>query len=206
MNNMAVIFDFGGVLVDWNPHHLYEKLIPGGRVAVEQFLAEIGFRQWNLSMDAGLPFARGVAELSARFPQHAELIRAYDERFEEAIPDAIWPVVRILERLKAQGTPLYGLSNFSREKFALTRARFSFFEWFDGMVISGEVGLTKPDPAIYALALELAGLPAERCVFIDDSAENAAGAARLGLHAIHYRTPEELAGALAQLGMLDAPA
>src|SRR5215470_10209361 len=110
--NLAIIFDFGKVLIDWNPHNLYRKLFDSD-AAIESFLTEIGFTEWNLKQDAGRSFAEGVAELSARFPHYAEQIRAYDERYAESIVGPIHATVEILHRLKLVGYPLYGLTNRS---------------------------------------------------------------------------------------------
>lgn len=198
----AIVFDFGGVLVDWNPRHLYRKLFNGDDQAVEKFLDEIGFAPWNLEMDRGRPFAESVADLSRQFPQYAELIRAYDLRWEESVPGPIAPTVNILQTLKRAGYPLYGLSNWSREKFQLVRHRYTFLDWFDAVVISGEVRMIKPDPRIFRLLLEKIGLPAEQCVFIDDSETNIAQARRLGFDVIHYQSSEQLCVELTQRGLL----
>lgn len=198
----AIIFDFGGVLVDWNPRHLYRKLFNGDETAVENFLAEIGFVPWNLAMDRGRSFAESVAELSARFPQYADLIRAYDTRWEESVPGPIQPTVALLEKLKRAGYPLYGLSNWSAEKFHLVRPKYTFFDWLDAYIISGDVKITKPDPRIYHLLLEKIGKPPEQCVFIDDSETNIVAARQLGFDAIHFLDAAQLEHALARRGLL----
>ena len=118
-NVSAVVFDFGGVLVDWNPRYLYNKFFGIDLDAMERFLEEIGFTEWNQQFDKGRPFAEGVAELTQRFPAYQELIRAFDERWEETLAGAIQPTVDILRILKESGCPLYGLSNWSAEKFAM---------------------------------------------------------------------------------------
>ncbi|MBI5304951.1 MAG: HAD family phosphatase [Chloroflexi bacterium] len=196
-----IVFDFGGVLVDWNPRHLYRKLFNGDEQAVERFLDEIGFVPWNLEMDRGRSFAESVADLSRQFPQYADLIRAYDLRWEESVPGPIQPTVNILHTLKHAGYRLYGLSNWSHEKFQLVRPRYAFFDWFDAIVISGDVKMTKPDPRIYHTLLARIGQPADACVFIDDSETNIAMARQLGFATIHYQSPEQLQRALNQLGV-----
>src|SRR5919107_878420 len=105
----AIVFDFGGVLLDWNPRYLYRKLFDDDHEAVERFLAEIGFTEWNLKQDEGRPFAVAVSELSERFPQHADLIKAYDERWEESMGGEIRATVGILYALRRAGHTLYGL-------------------------------------------------------------------------------------------------
>ncbi len=198
----ALVFDFGGVLLDWNPRHLYRKLFPGDEQAMERFLAEIGFFEWNHLQDAGRPFSVAVAELCARHPQHCDLIRAYDERYPESLNGAIPGTVDILRRLWAASFPLYGLSNWPAEKFQLVRPKYEFFGWFQGILISGEVGIAKPDPRIFQALLAQVGRPAEECLLIDDSAANIAAAQALGFQAIHFHSPAQLADGLARRGLL----
>lgn len=198
----AIIFDFGGVLIDWNPRYLYNKLLNGDQQAVENFLLETHFFEWNLQQDAGRSFSEALEEICSRYPQYCNLLRAYDERYEESISGPIWPTVEILRTLKAAGYPLYGLSNWPAEKWRQVSPKYSFFGWFDDIVISGEVGLAKPDPRIFHLTLERIGRPADECLYIDDSAHNIQVAAQLGFHAIHFRSPEELESALISWNLL----
>src|SRR6266545_3572028 len=149
----AIVFDLGGVLMDWDPYYLYRKILGEDRQAVERFLQAVDFSGWHKEQDRGRSFAEGTAELIARFPEYRELILAYDERYLESLNGAIQPVVEILRALKDLGYPLYGLSNWPAEKFALVRPQYPFFAWFDDLVISGEVGLVKPDTAIFELLL-----------------------------------------------------
>ena len=169
---------------------------------MEEYLAKINFPEWNLKQDAGRPFAEGVAELCARFPEYRDLIRAYDERYEETIAGVIQPTVDILWTLKQQGYPLYGMTNWSSEKFWLVRPKYEFFDWFQATIVSGEVKLVKPDPRIFALFLDMTGRKAGECLLVDDSEENIAAARRLGFDAIHYRSPEQLERELRQMGVL----
>jgi 2-haloacid dehalogenase len=196
----ALIFDFGGVLVDWNPHYLYRQFFDNDDGAVARFLQEIGFYQWNLQMDAGRPFDATVAELGAQFPQHAHLIRAYHERWPETLGGPIQPSVDILRALKAAGYPLYGLTNWSSEKFKLARPNFGFFDWFDTIVVSGDVALIKPDPRIFELCLQRISRVAGECAYIDDSASNVTAAQALGFSAIHFESPARLDTRLKQIG------
>jgi len=198
-----IVFDFGGVLVDWNPYHLYLKLLGNDPQAVGRFLEEVDFPAWNLENDRGRPFSQGIAELVARFPHYANLVCAYDERFLESVSGPIQPVVEILYQLKDRGYPLYGLSNWPAEKFALMRSTMPFFECFDGMIISGEVGLVKPDPAIFQLLLARAGRSAADCVFIDDHHLNIAAASGLGFQTIHFQSPQQLVDELRRMGILN---
>jgi 2-haloacid dehalogenase len=187
----AIIFDFGGVLLDWNPHNLYRPFFDETR-QIDQFLSEIHFAEWNLQQDKGRPFAEGVAELSARFPQHARLIHAYHERWEDSITGPIPGCVEILRALKAAGYAVYGLSNWSAETFPLAYRKYDFFRLLDGYVISGDVGLVKPDPAIFQLMIQKIGRPAGECLLIDDSAQNIAAAKELGFETILFRSPGQL--------------
>ena len=197
-----IIFDFGGVLIDWNPRYLYRKFFDGDDASMERFLTEVGFTEWNLQQDVGRPFAEGVADLCRRFPAYAGLIKVYDERWEESIAGPIEPTVRILRRLKHAGCRLHGLSNWSVEKFEIARLKYEFFRLFDTILVSGEVKLIKPDPRIYAVLLERIGRKPEECLFVDDSLVNITTADQLGFNAIHFQSPEKLEGELRSLGIL----
>jgi len=197
----AIIFDFGNVLLDWNPRYLYRKLLKD-EAQIERFLEEVDFYAWNQLQDAGRPFPEAVAELCSRFPHYSDLIRAYDERYAESISGPIWETVEILRTLKAEGYDLYALSNWALEKFRLMQERYEFFGWFKEIVLSGEVRLVKPDPRIFTLTLERIGRPAQECLLIDDSAENIAAARALGFQTIHFHSPEQLGLELQRLGLL----
>ena len=198
---LAIVFDFGNVLVDWDPRYLYRKLLDGDQT-IEQFLGEIDFFEWNLQHDAGRPFDESIAEMCARFPQYCDLIRAYDLRYEESISGPIWPTVEVLRTLKDAGYPLYALSNWPADKFDLVRPKYEFFSWFDDIVVSGKVRIAKPDPRIFELLLRRIGRPAGECLFIDDSPKNIAVAQQLGFRTIRYfstgQLKQELARFLAQ--------
>ena len=198
----AIIFDFGGVLIDWNPRYLYRKLFDGNSNAMERFLTDIGFMEWNLQQDKGRSFAVAVAELSERFPAYADLIKAYDQRWEESLAGPIQSTVNLLHSLEQVGYRLYGLSNWSAEKFQIVRPKYEFFNWFETIVVSGEAKLVKPDPRIYTLFLERIGWTAEECLFIDDSRANIATADQLGFKTIWYESPEQLKAELFHLNIL----
>ncbi|MFQ5973200.1 MAG: HAD family hydrolase, partial [Alphaproteobacteria bacterium] len=148
----TVIFDIGGVLIDWDPRHLYRKLFDD-EDAMEHFLATVCTPEWNAQQDEGRTVAEGTALLTERFPEHAALILAYYDRFGEMMNGPLEETVSLLGELRGAGTPLYALSNWSRETFPLARERFEFLDWFRGIVISGEEGVKKPDPRIYQLLL-----------------------------------------------------
>jgi 2-haloacid dehalogenase len=198
----AIIFDFGGVLFDWNPRYLYRKFFDDDAEAVELFLSTIGFVEWNAQQDRGRPFAQAVAELSERFPERADLIRAYDERWEESLGGVIQPTLEILLSLKEAGYPLYALSNWSEEKYQLVRERYEFLSWFREVVISGAVKIAKPDPRIFILLLGRIGRHAADCLLIDDSAENIRVADHLGFATIRFESSEQVRLELVQMGLL----
>jgi len=198
----ALVFDFGGVLVDWDPHYLYRPFFNGDDAAIDRFMQEIGFHAWNVQQDGGRSFDDGVAGLSAQFPQYAPLIRAYHERYEDAIIGPVAGTVDILRACKAAGYPLYGLSNWAQEKFDLVRPKYDFFDCFDDILISSTVNLVKPNPLIFEIFLQRIGRQAEDCVYIDDSAANVATADRLGFITIHFESPTQLAAELDRLDVI----
>jgi len=198
---LAVVFDFGGVLVDWNPRHLYRKIFSGDEDAMERFLEEIRFFEWNQKQDAGRTFSEAVEDLCKDFPQHCELIRLYDLRYEESITGPIWGTVAILEKLKSSGYLLYGLSNWPEEKYRLVRPKYSFFELFDDIIISGEEKVAKPDPRIFAILLGKIQREPWQCIYIDDSKQNIEVALELGFRCIHYQSPGQLDSDLVETGI-----
>ena len=198
----AIIFDFGGVLLEWDPRHLYRRFFSDQPQAMEDFLTEIDFYEWNARQDKGRSFAEGIAELSAQFPQHAHLIQAYFDHWEDSISGSIPGAVDSLQALKQKGYPLYGLSNWSAETFPRARHKYPFFDWFDDILLSGEVGLSKPDPAFFNLLLDKIGYSAPECVLIDDSRPNVEAAKKLEFAAIHFTSPQQLQADLQRLTLL----
>lgn len=198
----VVVFDLGGVLLDWNPRYLYRKLFDGDEAAMEAFLAEVCTSEWNVCQDAGRSFEDAIAAL---MPQHADklpLIRAWRERFSEMIPDALHDTVAVAADLRSRGVPLYALTNWSAETFPSQRRRFAFMDWFGGIVVSGAEKVAKPDPRIFEVLLDRHGLSAGETVFIDDSLKNVHGAAAMGIHGIHFQSAAQLRRELAQLALL----
>jgi 2-haloacid dehalogenase len=198
----VVVFDLGGVLLQWDPRFLYRKLFAGDEESMERFLAEVCTVEWNERQDAGRSFADAVAELRPVHGDKLHLIEAWGRRFDEMIPGAIEGTVSIASELKQRGVPLYALTNWSSETFPSQRARFAFLDWFDGIVVSGDEGVIKPDPRIFRVLLERHGIAPEEAVFIDDNPRNAETASALGIHGIHFQSPEHLRGELAKLGLL----
>jgi 2-haloacid dehalogenase len=196
----SLIFDFGGVLIDWNPRHLYRRYFSSPD-EMEQFLAEVDFAGWNIHQDRGRPFTEGVRELTARFPHRAGLIRAFHEHWEDSVGGPIEGSLQILREVKKLGYPVYGLSNWSAETFPRARARFNIFDLLDDYMLSGDVCVVKPDPLIFQLALEKFGRRAEECLFIDDSLPNIATASAFGMPCIHFQSPPQLEKELIQLGI-----
>jgi 2-haloacid dehalogenase len=198
----VVIFDFGGVLVDWNPRYLYRQLFPGDPDGMERFLAEVCTSEWNQQQDAGRPWADAVSELIGRYPAQADLIRAYRERWNEMLRGPIDGSVAILGELRDAGYRLLGLTNWSHETFPLARARYPFFGWFDGIVVSGEEKLIKPDRRLFVRLIERYRVDPAHAVFIDDTLHNVEAAVALGIHAIHFRSPAALREELIAIGLV----
>jgi 2-haloacid dehalogenase len=191
----AVVFDIGNVLLDWDARRVYRPLGMSDD-EIEAFFERVDFEAWNLEQDRGRPFAEGVESLAKRFPKDRSLIERYHTHWIDSISGRIQGTVEVLQSLIDQKVPVHAITNFSAEKFSGERERFAFLNQFGVTVVSGEERVIKPDPAIYHLLLERAGLPAERTVFIDDSAKNVDGARAVGMHAIHFTTPSDLREAL----------
>ncbi|MFY9791426.1 MAG: HAD-IA family hydrolase [Candidatus Sulfotelmatobacter sp.] len=203
-NRSVVVFDLGGVLIDWNPRHLYRKLFAGDDAAMEHFLANVCTASWNSQQDAGRTFAEACALLKPEHPGHAELIDAWIERQAEMLGGAIGGTVEILAELRALRVPLYALSNWSAETFPIALKRFEFLHWFQGIVLSGEVRLLKPDPRIFQLFFKTHGIDPAEAVYVDDLRPNVEAATALGMHGIVFTDPAALRRELVTLGLLDA--
>ncbi|MGH8969585.1 MAG: HAD family hydrolase [Actinomycetes bacterium] len=204
MTARTVVLDLGGVLIDWDPRHLYRRLMPEDEV--DDFLEEIGFREWNHAQDASSrPWAEAVEVLAARHPHRRELIAAYPSRFAETLVGPIEGTVEILRELHAAGTPLLALTNWSAETFGHARARFGFLELFDGILVSGEEEVAKPDPRIFAVLVERFDLDPARTLFVDDVPANVEAAAAAGLQSVLFTSPGALRADLTARGVLAAP-
>ncbi|HET9557110.1 MAG TPA: HAD family phosphatase [Actinomycetota bacterium] len=197
----TVVFDLGGVLIDWDPRHLYRKLL-ADEAAVEEFLATVCTPEWNDEQDRGRPFAEGVAELVERHPVHAAAITAYHERWTEMLGGDIAGSVELLAELRDTGVPLYALTNWSAETFGIARERYQFLEWFDGVLVSGEERMIKPDPAIFRLLLDRFGLDPGTAFYVDDSPANVTAAGELGFDAVRFTGPAQLRRNLELRGLL----
>ena len=198
----AIIFDYGNVLLEWDPRFIYNRYFPDDPESMEHFLKEVNFADWNLQQDKGRPFTEGVALLSREFPHYSHLIQAYHDLWVDSVGGVIDGTVDILKRLKQAGYPVYGLSNWSAETFPYMRERHDFFDLFDDMVISGEVGHVKPEPEIFQILLDKIGRPADECLFIDDSLTNIEQAQKLGFATTLFQSPQQLESSLRDFRIL----
>ena len=180
-----IIFDFGGVLLDWNPRYLYKSYFNNDE-EMENFLADICNGEWNIKQDAGRPFAEAVKELQSKFPEYAEAIQMYDDDWEKMLKCELPESIDLLKELKSMGYGIYGLTNWSAEKIGYAFANYSFFSLFDGIVVSGVEKVVKPDRKIYEILLERYSLKPGECVFIDDNQDNVDMAKVLGINAIRF--------------------
>ena len=198
----AVVFDIGNVLFDWDPRFLYERLIDDDR-ALDAFLCDVVTKEWHFQHDAGRPFAETAAELTTRFPDQGDLIAAWGPRFNDTIRGIIAGMDVLVDDLVAADVPLYAITNFSGEFFPPFRKAWAdFFSPFRDIVVSGDEKLTKPDTAIYRLALDRFGLSADQTVFVDDVPANVAAAASIGMTALHFTGEPALRRDLIDLGLL----
>ena len=204
MSRSVVIFDVGNVLIEWNVKHLYRKLMASD-AEIDAFVAEVDLMEWNKKFDAGVSFAEGVRAMTAAHPHRADLIKAFEARWEETCPYAITDSVAVLERLKAAGVPVFAITNFSTETWPLALKKFPFLgNSFRDVVVSGDVRMIKPAAAIYQVCLERNDLNARDCVFIDDRADNIAAAEALGIAGILFTPETDLAAELQARGILAA--
>jgi 2-haloacid dehalogenase len=187
----AVVFDIGGVLLDWDPRHLYRKLF-ADEEAMNRFLEQVCTMEWHQRHDRGYSVVESCEKLATAHPEHAELIRAWGSRSEEMVAGPIDGTVEILQELRRAGVACYALSNMERESYPRRVARYPFLSWFDGAVVSGFEGVIKPDPEIFKLLLSRFDLRPERTLLIDDSAANVEAASGLGMHALQFRSPAQL--------------
>jgi len=196
----SIVFDIGGVLIDWNPRHLFRKVFDS-EAEMEWFLANVCTYEWNVQQDGGKLFSVATAELQEKFPEYSDKIALYYGRWEEMLDREIKGTVEIFRKLKSAGMPLYALSNWSHEAFPVAYNRYDFMKEFDGLVVSGYEKLLKPDHAIYRVLINRYSINPEESVYIDDNRPNADAAAELGFNAIHFRSPDQLREELARLGL-----
>ena len=197
----ALLWDFGNVIVRWNPRTLYQKIFPDP-VECDRFLTHVCTMAWHAPTDCGVAFADNCAALAARHPEHEDAIWAWHRRWSEMFSGPIPETEAAIEALHARGLPQYGLSNISHETLHSTLAMSPAFGRLAGVVASGVEGMMKPDPAIYRLTCERFGLAPADILFVDDSARNIEAAAGLGFDVHHFTDPAALAPALEQRGLL----
>lgn len=197
------MFDVGGVLLDWDPDYLFRKLIADDDER-RWFLAEVCSPAWNAEQDGGRSWAKATAELGELFPEHSNLITAYDELWEEMVSGTLEGTVVVLSDLREAGVPTFALTNFSAEKWEVARSRWEFLTGFDGAVVSGSEKVTKPDPRIYEILLDRYGLEPARMFYTDDLKVNVEAARAAGIDAEIFVDPDTLRQELVDRGVLPA--
>ena len=195
-----IIFDFGGVLVDWNPVYLYSKVFEN-ESDMNYFLDNICTSEWNVQQDAGRPLAEATEALQKEFPEHKKMIGHYYGRWEEMLGGVFEENVRVLKLLK-QNYPLYGLTNWSGETITTAYDKYDFFSYLDGIVVSGDEKLIKPDPKLYQILLDRYNLIASESLFIDDNIKNIAAAEKMGFQTIHFTEDMDLEKEVKRMGLL----
>ena len=195
----TIIFDLGGVLIDWNPRYVYKKAFVT-KEAVEHFLADICTSEWNEEQDAGRSFEEATSLLISEFPHYTHEISMYYGRWKEMLGGHIEESVQTLSKIRDSGQyKLFALTNWSDESFPLALDIFHFLHWFDGILVSGAEKMKKPDPVIFELILDRYNIDRTKAIFIDDNIKNIHAAEKLGLKSIHFTSPEQLNSELLSL-------
>tara|TARA_A100001011_G_C14312099_1_gene846062 strand:+ start:1924 stop:2541 length:618 start_codon:yes stop_codon:yes gene_type:complete len=204
MNNIKnIIFDLGGVLIDWNPEYVYLEIFRGDRKKMQWFFDEICTMDWNENQDAGYSLQKATEERVKMFPQYEEWIRMYYGRWEEMLGDAIEETVDVLNKMIANpALRVVALTNWSGETFPVALERFEFLHRFEGIVVSGIEKTRKPFREIYQLTLDRFGFQAEESLFIDDNLRNVQAASSMGIHTIHFTSPIDFKQKLVEKGFM----
>lgn len=197
----ALLWDFGNVIVRWDPRTLYSKIFPDPQER-DRFLGEVCTMAWHVETDRGLSFADNCAKLAAEHPHYSDQIHAWRTRWHEMFSGAIPETEAAIEALHARGVPQYGLSNISTETIEATMALSPAFGRLAGVICSGAEGVIKPEPAIFELACERFGGAPQDFLFVDDSLKNIEMAASLGFDVHHFTDAAELRPALERRGLL----
>ena len=197
----TIIFDLGGVLVDWNPEYVYLNEFNGDRKKMQWFFDNICTSSWNEEQDGGYLMADATEERINLFPKYKKLIKMFYGRWEEMLKGEIKGTVEILHKLKRKKYKLIALTNWSSETFPVAVKKFKFLKLFDGIVVSGKVKMLKPFPEIYNYTLKKYGLIANKSIFIDDRLSNVDGAIKCGIHGIQFVSPKNLIIALKKYGI-----
>ena len=189
----TIIFDLGGVLIDWNPEYVYLDVFDGDRDKMQWFFDTICTHDWNENQDAGYPMAKATEERITLFPEWESEIKMFYGRWVEMLGDAISDTVDILEKLiDSKQYKVVALTNWSAETFPIALKKFEFLQWFEGILVSGEEKTRKPFDEIYHLTLNRFNIKAEHAIFIDDSLRNIEAANNLGINGVHFKSPEQL--------------
>jgi 2-haloacid dehalogenase len=187
----TIVFDFGGVLIDWDRRYLYRKLFKDEQ-EMEWFLRNVCSDEWNMKQDAGIPFSDSIPELMMTFPEYCDKIKMYETRWSEMVGGPITGTVEILKELQAKNYPVYGLTNWGADTFPIVYQQFEFLRTLWGIVVSGDEKKVKPNPEIYEILIDRYHLTPQSCIFIDDNRMNIETAKELGFKTIHFVSPESL--------------
>ena len=197
----TIIFDLGGVLIDWNPRYVYRTIFKTEE-EIDWFFENVATDDWNENQDAGYPITNATEELAAKHPEWEKEIQAYYGRWTEMLGGPIHETVEIFRQLKKiPELKTYALTNWSAETFHIALERYDFLHWFDGRVVSGEEKTRKPFHVFYQKLLDRYNVDPARSLFIDDNLRNVKAAEELGIKAIHFRNPEQLKQELINLGI-----
>ena len=192
MKIQTIIFDLGGVLIDWNPEYVYLKEFNGDRIKMKWFFENICTSSWNEQQDGGKLMKEATKERVKLFPEYKKLIEMFYGRWEEMLKDEISGTVKIIQDLKKNNYRLIALTNWSAETFPIAIKKYKFLELFEGIVVSGEIKMLKPFKEIYDYTIEKYNLDPKKCVFIDDRLNNVEGAIKCGIKAIQFESPKKL--------------
>ena len=195
------MFDIGGVLIDWDPRHLYRKIFVSEE-EVDDFLSTVATPEWHSEQDRGRTMEEATAQLLSQHPQYGPEIEAFYGRWDEMFDGPIEDSVAVLRQVRERGHPLYAITNWSAETFPRARKRWVFLGWFDDIVVSGEVRAIKPEREIYDVLVERTGLDPATTVFIDDREPNIQAAENLGFIALKFEDAAKLRKDLVRLGVL----
>ena len=195
-----IVFDFGGVLVNWNPRYLYKDHFQNDE-EMEHFLKNICTDEWNLEQDRGRTLMEGTVLLQNKFPEFHSMIQLFYDKWDTMLKSDIPETVSLLYKLKTK-YKIYGLTNWSAETISIAYDRFPFFKEFDGIVVSGKEKMIKPNKQIYHLLLDRYNLKAENTIFIDDNMDNIRAAEEIGLQGIHFESPSQLETRLSSINVI----
>ncbi|HVW61266.1 MAG TPA: HAD family phosphatase [Puia sp.] len=197
----TVVFDLGGVLIDWNPEYLYREIFPDESER-RWFLSNITTLDWNEEQDAGRTLQEGTEYLVRKFPEHEKNIRVFYDRWKEMLGGPIHETVEIFRHLKeVSKVRLYALTNWSAETFPVALELYEFLHWFDGRLVSGAEKIRKPSPGIYQLLIKRFDIDPKTAVYVDDNLRNVLPARELGFYGIHFTSPAQFQQELAMLGV-----